>query len=486
MRMPIRMNAIRITAATLAFFLPALLLADDASLAGDAYINPGVSTPYGALPVINVGGAANSEGLFQFDLSKLPAGTTGGSVSSAKLRFFVDQVVTPGTIDVYAASATWSENTVNGVSAPVPAPGTPVQTGIAVNAADVFITVDATSQVIAWLNGSTNNGFIVTAEGSTSIVIDSKENQSTSHPATLQISLIGPAGSPGVTGPAGPTGAAGTTGPTGPTGATGAPGPAGVAGPTGQVGAPGPNGATGAVGPTGHAGTAGATGPLGPIGTTGSTGATGPSGSTGLQGATGSAGQVGATGPNGIVGNTGTAGATGPTGAVGPTGGIGPAGATGAAGSVGPTGANGNTGSNGAQGPNGVAGPAGATGANVTNSWNFDATQPSGTIIAGTDAHRIILVNNSAGAATVTLPLASSAAGKLILIQGSAAATDSNTITINVQGSNHILNHNSFSQAQTGEATTCNVTSSAEFVSDGSSLWYLTRLVDNAGSCDSQ
>jgi hypothetical protein len=95
-------------------------------------------------------------------------------------------------------------------------------------------------------------------------------------------------------------------------------------------------------------------------------------------------------------------------------------------------------------------------------------------------------VNNSAGAATVTLPLASSAAGKLILIQGSAAATDSNTITINVQGSNHILNHNSFSQAQTGEATTCNVTSSAEFVSDGSSLWYLTRLVDNAGSCDSQ
>ena len=78
MKMPTKPNAIRITAASLAFFLPALLLGDSAPLTGDAYINPGDSNPYGALPVINVGGATNSEGLLQFDLSKLAPGTSGG------------------------------------------------------------------------------------------------------------------------------------------------------------------------------------------------------------------------------------------------------------------------------------------------------------------------------------------------------------------------------------------------------------------------
>src|SRR5665213_215210 len=75
MKMPIKPNAIRIAAASLAFFLPALLLGDGAPLTGDAYINPGQSASYGALPVIDIGGAAGSEGLLQFDLSKLAPGT---------------------------------------------------------------------------------------------------------------------------------------------------------------------------------------------------------------------------------------------------------------------------------------------------------------------------------------------------------------------------------------------------------------------------
>ena len=176
MKMPIKPNAVRITAACLAFFLPALLLADGVPLTGDAYINPGVSGSYGALPVINIGGATNSEGLLQFDLSKLAPGTTGASVSSATLRIFVDKVVTPGSINIYASSAAWSEATVDGVTPPVPAPGTPLATSVAVSTADSFITVDATSQVVAWLNGSPNNGLIVTGSGATSVVLDSKEN----------------------------------------------------------------------------------------------------------------------------------------------------------------------------------------------------------------------------------------------------------------------------------------------------------------------
>lgn len=483
MKMPIRTRAIRITAATLALFLPALLLANDAALTGDAYINPGDSGPYGALPVIDIGGATASEGLLSFDLTKLPAGTTGSSVSSAKLSIFVDQVTTPGAIDVYAASASWSESSVNGVTAPVPAPGTAVQTGIAVSSADAFITVDVTSQVIAWLNGSPNNGLILTGEGSTSIVVDSKENQSTSHPATLEISLLGPTGAPGATGPAGPTGAAGINGPTGPTGPTGAPGPAGSTGSAGVAGVTGPKGPTGANGATGPAGATGSTGLAGPAGSTGSAGSTGPTGNAGPQGPTGPTGPVGVTGANGVTGNTGAAGATGPAGITGPTGSIGVMGNTGRAGATGATGPPGTNGAAGSVGATGAAGAAGATGPGFTNSWDFETAVASGTVIGNSDAHRIILVNNSAGAASITLPLASSAAGRLILIQGSSTATDSNTITIGVQGSDHILNHNS--NNVTGQATSCTVTSSAEFVSSGS-LWYLTRLVDNKGSCDNQ
>jgi hypothetical protein len=81
--------------------------------------------------------------------------------------------------------------------------------------------------------------------------------------------------------------------------------------------------------------------------------------------------------------------------------------------------------------------------------------------------------------------LASTVAGKLILIQGSAAATDANTITITVQGSDHILNHNTLSTTS-GQITSCLVTGAAEFVSTGS-VWYLTRLVNNSGTgCDSK
>jgi len=83
------------------------------------------------------------------------------------------------------------------------------------------------------------------------------------------------------------------------------------------------------------------------------------------------------------------------------------------------------------------------------------------------------------------LPAASAVAGKLILIQGSASDNDTNTITVNVQGSDHILNHNTGSGTN-GLITACTVTGLAEFVSSGS-VWYLTRIVDNSGvGCDSK
>ena len=121
-----------------------------------------------------------------------------------------------------------------------------------------------------------------------------------------------------------------------------------------------------------------------------------------------------------------------------------------------------------------------------SNQWNVEGPLSSGTTISDSDVHRTVLVNNSSPA-TITLPHANSAAGKLILFQASSNYTGTNPFTIQVQVGDHILNHNSANL--TGQATTCTVTSTAEFVSDGTSLWYLTRLVDitsNASSCDSQ
>jgi Collagen triple helix repeat (20 copies) len=486
MKMPTKPNAIRILAAGLALLVPVLLPAASAPLTGDTYINPGDPTNYGAQTAVDVGGVRCSEGLLLFNLADLPEGVTGANVASAKLLIFIDQVLIEGAINVYAANAPWSESTVNGVTNPVPAPGAAVQTGIPITAGDEYVEIDVTSQVVEWLEGAHNDGFIITGQGNTSIIFDSKENTQTSHPAVLVILFTGTTGQMGATGSKGPTGATGATGvtgppgpigrpgPTGTTGATGPSGPTGQTGPTGPIGSTGVNGATGA---TGQTGPTGATGAMGPIGSTGNAGPQGPTGYTGPMGPLGATGATGATGPNGATGPAGAVGSTGPPGAMGNQGTVG---------AVGPTGATGNAGGQGAPGVFGPVGAAGYTGPTFTNSWNLEGPVATGFTISNSDASRAILVNNSRGAASITLPQATSGAGKLILIQGSSQSTGSNAITITVQGGDHILNHNSSSPTQNGQATSCTVTNAAEFVSDGTSLWYLTRLIDFAASCDTQ
>lgn len=152
----------------------------------------------------------------------------------------------------------------------------------------------------------------------------------------LMLSIVGPVGPTGVTGPfgVGPTGntGPGVTGPTGNTGPTGSVGPNGIQGVTGPTGNTGPTGAGGAQGVQGVTGPTGNTGPTGAGGTQGIQGVTGPTGATGHTGAAGSNGTVGATGPTGNTGPTGSAGAGGAAGITGPTGNTGPTGPTGSTG----------------------------------------------------------------------------------------------------------------------------------------------------------
>jgi hypothetical protein len=220
-------------------------------VSGDTFISPGSTANYSTSPTVNVGGAGNYQGLVSFDLSGLPAGTTAASISKASITLFVNKLGAPGAIDVYGANGNWSEGAVNGMNAPVP--GMVVASQLAVTGASNYITLDATALVKAWLDGTiTNSGILIVADASapeTSVLFDSKESSTTSHPAVLQVMLAG------VSGPAGAMGPAGPTGPPGPVGAVGQAGPSGPAGTPGTVGPVGPTGATGPQGPAGTSAT---------------------------------------------------------------------------------------------------------------------------------------------------------------------------------------------------------------------------------------
>jgi hypothetical protein len=476
-----------------AVFLHAAAWADQAQLVGDASFAPGNAGHLGATPTINVGGPTNFQGLVQFDLSTLPAGTTASQVSNATLQLFVSRIGNPGAVDIYAANAPWTEAAVTGTG--FPGLGTLVAAGVPVSIPYSYIVLDVTTQVKAWLNGATNNGFLITADPSSSLVyFDTKESQSTSHPAVLEVNLTGTAGVAGATGP---TGATGSTGPIGASGATGLAGTtgtvAGPAGPTGPTGATGLAGATGSAGSAGATGPAGGTGPRGPTGPNGLVGFPGPTGTAGPTGPQGANGPTGAAGPAGAQGAVGTNGATGPAGPAGPTGANGVTGSTGSNGSQGPTGPQGAVGNAGAAGAAGNTGPAGATGpqglfnntsypvSSLGNTVNSAATVsvPSGTVnhfylLSTADSDTINSYN-------VALPAATTS-GQIIAVLATDPFTGAFISYFPASGEQIVSN--SFVAASNAVANTngegptqgafLQLSSNwAQFISDGNHHWYL-------------
>jgi hypothetical protein len=180
---------------------------------GDTFVATGNLNNFSTSPTINVGGAGAYQGLIQFDTTALPAGITGASVAKASLVLFVNKVGAAGAVDINAANGNWTEATVNGNNAP--GIGMNVASAVPVNTAGAYITVDATALVKAWLDGViTNHGIILTVDPGfafTSVFFDSKESATTSHPAILQVTLVG-GGATGPAGPSGPQGPQGTSG----------------------------------------------------------------------------------------------------------------------------------------------------------------------------------------------------------------------------------------------------------------------------------
>src|SRR6202521_875995 len=244
--------------------LPWATGATEARLVADASVstvNPG--TNFGSLSNLYVGPSDTGNHpinitLIQFDLTGVPS----APVAHAELRFYVNRAILFGHVDVAPVTSSWAESAVTFNT--MPNLGAVIAT-VPVSQRFAYVSVDVTQQVADWLSGkSSNNGFALSPAASdptTSLVLDSKENDEGGHSAVLDISLVGPAGATGPAGPIGPQGGPGPQGLLGPQGATGPAGPQGSAGPTGAAGAIGPQGAPGSAGPQGPTGP---TGPQGP------------------------------------------------------------------------------------------------------------------------------------------------------------------------------------------------------------------------------
>ncbi|MDE3167810.1 MAG: collagen-like protein [Acidobacteriota bacterium] len=397
--------------------------AADLTAFADTYVISGA-------PATNFGAAANlviapgNTALVQFDLTLVPPAAT---IAKAYLRVYVNKVTAAGTLNVSPVLNSWGELTV---TEPAPSVGA-LLASVPVMVGNSFLLVDVTAQAQAWLAApAANFGFALTGAGWTALQLDTKENTATSHPAELELTIIGPAGA------AGPTGSAGISGPVG---ANGPAGPQGASGPTGPQGAPGPIGAVGPAGAAGIAGSPGAQGLAGALGPAGAPGVTGPTGLTGAPGAQGLAGPAGPTGPTGAMGFTG---------AQGPQGATGPQGAAGAAGLSGPT----------------------------SNHFALDPTvRPSGYTIPDNDTYLYYLVNNGVGTSTacgasaiINLPHSGAVgAGRMVIVSSANVPNTSNQqcqgVTVAVQGGDTL-------RSQTG-GSTLSEAHPITLVSDGAGHW---------------
>jgi len=215
-------------------------------LVADAHVNSALPTVNsGAISNLDVGGGYTT--LLQFDLSLLPAGTTAGQVSRAVLRLYCNRVTTPGLISFAPINGAWGEYTVTYATEPAIGNTSGV---FSVSQAGAFVALDVTALVQGWIGNPASNNGVALSAGTAMVQFDSKENDLTSHAATLDVELVdaGPAGAAGAVGPAGPQGPIGASGPAGATGLAGA---AGTSGATGPQGPAGPTGATGPQGPAG-------------------------------------------------------------------------------------------------------------------------------------------------------------------------------------------------------------------------------------------
>jgi Collagen triple helix repeat (20 copies) len=249
------MNTFRICALAIVTSMSTFLnaYAITVPVAADAYIDTTTAQAtknFGNRPTITVGIAHKA--LLKFNLSELPANVTPQEIQKATINIFLTSSQGNGGLQIRQILGAWAEGAVTAALAPPV--GSPVPANLPLIPAQNYYAVDVTAFVKNWVgNPATNFGLAIeplNSQPTTKISFDSKEATGTSHPAQLEIVLVGR----GPQGPAGPTGLQGATGPQGAIGPQGASGPRGASGPQGAIGATGPQGPVGATGPKGDPG----------------------------------------------------------------------------------------------------------------------------------------------------------------------------------------------------------------------------------------
>lgn len=220
------------SAAACAAFAAATCLpahASQSTLLADTYVSSArASTNYGALSNLYVN--ASGTALLRFDNSAVPTGTTSAEIGRATLRVYVNRVNTPGTLTVAPVGADWRESALTWQTLPPIGQAVDVE---AVTDEGQYVAFDVTALVKRWVDTPASNFGVAITATSTDVVLDSKENDTTAHPATLDVVFAAGSGPPG---PKGDTGITGLTGAPGPAGPQGPQGPQGVAGQQGLKG----------------------------------------------------------------------------------------------------------------------------------------------------------------------------------------------------------------------------------------------------------
>ncbi len=171
-------------------------------VAEDTFVASGTTTPSGTNTNLQVIASPINAALVRFDLSGVPAGTTGNQVTKATVKLYVNTVSLSGSLDVCQVTSPWTEASTIFTSKPTLS-ATPLATVVPVSTASKYIVVDITTAVKAWQNGTANNGIALLPSSATpcnsstygapntsiSVKFDAKENISASHDAGLNVVL---------------------------------------------------------------------------------------------------------------------------------------------------------------------------------------------------------------------------------------------------------------------------------------------------------
>jgi hypothetical protein len=177
----------RLPSAVLLFVILTALISAHAQItpSGDAYIDTTKPTVNNG-KAVTLGVVSPSQTTFiAFDLSSIPAGYTGASITKATLKLYVSSVTTAGSFNVDEVNGSWTEATLTANNAPALGSTIAASVPLTNSQARDYILIDITQALQDWVNGTPNDGIALVANSPLSATFESKENIKESHNAEL-------------------------------------------------------------------------------------------------------------------------------------------------------------------------------------------------------------------------------------------------------------------------------------------------------------